>query len=145
MKFHEDQKEWTIHMELDYILAIVSSVISFFAVCVSLYSVHQSRKTALTGTYFSEMTKAYSDYLCCVSKFVFRRGLAERNELAAALYRLQLVASCEIAMDAQNLYIFVLDWAASNPTGALTVDEQVNDLGGKMREHLSHARKRGHF
>ena len=132
-------------MELDHILAIASSTIAFFAVCVSLYSVHQSRKTALTGAYFCEMTKAYSDYLCCVSEFVFRRGSAERNELAAALYRLQLFASREIAIDAQNLYMFVLDWAASNPTRALAVDEQVNDLGSKMRKHLDHARKLGHL
>ena len=140
---HTENKEWIIHMELDNILAIISSAIAFFAVCVSLYSVHQSRKTALSGTYFSEMTKAYSDYLCCISEFVFRRGTVERNELVAALYRLQLFASCEISIDAQNLYIFVLDWAASNPTSALAVDERVNNLGNKMRKHLDQVRKRG--
>lgn len=130
-------------MELDNFLTIISLVIAFFAVCVSLYSVQQSRKTALTGTYFSEMTKAYSDYLRCVSEFVFRRGTSERNALAAALYRLQLFASLEIAIDAQQLYVLVLDWAASNPSGALTIDEQVNRLGDKMRKHLDRTRKSG--
>ena len=130
-------------MELDNLLTIISLVIAFFAVCVSLYSVQQSRKTALTGTYFSEMTKAYSDYLRCISEFVFLRGTSERNALATALYRLQLFASLEIAIDAQQLYVLVLDWAASNPSGALTIDEQVNRLGDKMRKHLDRTRKSG--
>ena len=126
-------------------LTIISLIIAFLSACVSVYAVHQARKTALTGTYFSEMAHAYSEYLCCVSEFAFRRGQSERDALAAALYRLQLFASREIASDAQQLYVLVLDWAASNPTGALLLDEQVNSLGEKMRNHLNQARKRGHF
>lgn len=131
-------------MELDVIFSTISASISLAAVCVSLYAVRQSRKTALTGTYFSEMTKAYSDYLCGISEFVLHRGISQRNALAAALYRLELFASREIAIDAQDLYIFVLDWAASHPTSALAVDEQVNSLGRKMREHLDQMRRSGH-
>ena len=134
----------SLHMELDILFSTISASISLAAVCVSLYSVHQSWKTALTGTYFSAMAAAYSDYLCCISEFVFLRGASERNALAAALYRLQLFASHEISVDAQNLYTFVLDWASSNPTRALSVDERVNSLGYKMREHLDQTRKAGH-
>ena len=110
---------------------------------MAFYAVKQARKTALTGTYFSEMAQAYSGYLRCVSEFVFRRGLEERDALAASLYRLQLVASREIASDAQKLYVFLLAWASSNPAGALEVDEQLNSLEAKMREHLDQARKYG--
>ena len=129
----------------DQILTIISLIIAFSSACASVYAVQQARKTALTGTYFSEMAHAYSEYLCCVSEFAFRRGQCDRDALAAALYRLQLFASREIASDAQQLYVSVLDWAASNPTGALSLDEQVNSLGHKMRKHLNQARKRGHF
>ncbi|MBE5056257.1 hypothetical protein INF37_09630 [Pseudoflavonifractor sp. DSM 107456] len=132
-------------MELDKIFTIISLVIALLSVCVSVYSVHQSRKSALTGAFFSEMTQAYSDYLRCVSEFVFRRGTSERDALAAALYRLQLFASKEISVDAQELYVFVLDWASSNPVRALSVDERMNNLGHKMRVHLDQARKRGCF
>ena len=131
-------------MELDTLFSVASALISLSAVCVSLYSVHESRRTALTGTYFSEMANAYYDYLSCISEFVFRRGASERDALAAALYRLQLFASSEISADAQGLYIFVLDWASTNPTRALEVDALVNDLGYKMREHLEQTRKYGH-
>ncbi|OUN05532.1 hypothetical protein B5G43_12665 [Flavonifractor sp. An92] len=132
-----------MRMELDTLFSVASALISLSAVCVSLYSVRESRRTALTGTYFSEMANAYSDYLSCISEFVFRRGASERDALAAALYRLQLFASSEISADAQKLYIFVLDWASTNPTRAPEVDALVSDLGYKMREHLEQTRKYG--
>ena len=125
------------------ILPFITSLSSLLSVIVAFYAVQQARKTALTGTYFSEMAQAYSGYLRCVSEFVFRRGLEERDALAASLYRLQLVASKEIASDAQELYVFLLAWASSNPRGALEVDERLNNLGEKMREHLNQARKYG--
>lgn len=125
------------------LIDLIALGIAFLSVCVSLYAVRQARKTALTGTYFSEMTQAYSNYLCCVSEFAFRRGLAERDALAAALYRLQLFASPKIAGDAQELYVFLLQWAASNPTGGLPVDELTNNLGSEMREHLEKVRQYG--
>ena len=132
-------------MTIDDIITIISLVIAFLSACVSFYAVHQARKTALTGTYFSEMAHAYSEYLRCVSEFAFRRDVSSHDALAAALYRLQLFASSEISWDAQQLYVFLIDWAASNPTGALSLDEQVNSLGAKMRNHLTQARKRGRF
>lgn len=125
------------------ILPFITSLSSLLSVVVAFYAVQQARKTALTGTYFSEMAQAYSGYLRCVSEFVFRRGLEERDALAASLYRLQLVASKDISSDAQELYVFLLAWAASNPSGALEVDVQLNRLGSKMREHLDQARKYG--
>ena len=131
-------------MNIDDILTVISLVIAFLSVCVSLYAVHQSRKTALTGAYFSEMAHAYSEYLRCVSEFAFRRDVSSRDALAVALYRLQLFAASEISQDAQQLYVFLLEWAASNPTGALSLDEKLNGLGAKMRNHLTQARKRGH-
>ena len=132
-------------MTIDDILTIISLVIAFLSACVSFYAVHQARKTALTGTYFSEMAHAYSEYLRCVSEFAFRRDVSSRDALAAALYRLQLFASSEISWDAKQLYVFLIDWAVSNPTGALSLDEQGNSLGAKMRNHLTQARKRGRF
>nr|WP_317324498.1 hypothetical protein [uncultured Flavonifractor sp.] len=130
-------------MELDNILSVISAAIAFSAVCVSLYAVRQSRQTALTGTYFSEMAQAYSEYLRCVSEFAFRRGLTERDALAAALYRLQLFASRDISVDAQRLYVQLLDWASSHPSSALELDGPVNEIGDKMRRHLDQARRHG--
>ena len=129
--------------EISEMIDLIALGIAFLSVCVSFYAVRQSRKTALTGTYFSEMAQAYSDYLRCVSEFAFRRGLAERDALAAALYRLQLFASPKIAVDAQKLYVSLLQWASTNPTGALSVDELTNSLGSEMREHLEKVRKLG--
>ena len=131
-------------MQLDNALTVISLIIAFSAVCVSLYSVHQSRKTALTGTYFSEMAQAYSEYLRAVAEFVFRRGAAERDALAASLYRLWLFASPEIFEDAQGIYVQLLSWAASNPSGALELDEKVQKLADDMRVHLDSTRKHGH-
>ena len=132
-----------VFLESLQISEIIASAISFLAVCVSLYAVRQARKTALTGTYFSEMASAYSDYLRCVSEFVFRRGTAVRDALVVSLYRLQLFASPEIFSDAMELYRFLLNWAKSNPSGALAVDDATYNLGVKMRKHLEKVRKRG--
>ena len=132
-------------LSVNEILTLASVFISLLAVGVAFYSVHEARRTALAGTYFSEMASAYSDYLRCVSQFAFRRGVAERDALAAALYRLQLFASSEITTAAQDLYVSLLDWAQTNPSGALDMDAKVNDLGSEMRRHLNEARKRGDF
>lgn len=125
------------------VLPLFSTIISFASVAVALYAVFASRKTALTGTYFSEMSQAYSDYLLCVSAFCLRRGANERDALAASLCRLQLFASKEIDADAQELYAVLLAWAASNPTGALEVDARLNSLALEMRAHLVHVQKKG--
>ena len=122
---------------------VISAGLSLASVFVAAFAVLSARRTALTGTYFSEMTKAYADYLHCVADFVLRRGAAERDTLASALYRLQLFASSEIASDAQDLYATLLNWAQSNPTNALQIDSLTNDLGAKMKAHLDRTRKRG--
>ena len=130
-------------LELSDFATAAPIAISVVAVCVSLYSVHQSRKAILNGTYFSEMAQAYADFLKCVADFAHQRGMQERDALCASLYRVELFAPRDISVDAQNLYIFLLDWAASNPTRALSVDEKVNNLGLKMRNHLGQFRQSG--
>lgn len=135
----------SLTLSVNEILTLISVLSSLLAVGVALYSVREARRTALNGTYFSEMASAYSDYLRSVSQFVFRRGVAERDALAVALYRLQLFASSEIASAAQDLYVSLLDWAQSNPSEALDIDAKVNALGSEMRRHLNEARKRGDF
>ena len=130
-------------MNAEQLFTIVSLCIALLSVIVSLYSVQQARNTALTETYFSEMASAYSGYLCSISDFVYRRGAAERDALVASLYRLQLFASSKISRDAQELYVYLIDWASSNPTGAIDLDELVNALGEEMRTHLDLTRKRG--
>ena len=127
----------------EQLLTVVSLCIALASVLVSFYAVRQARKTALTGTYFSEMTQAYAEFLRYVTEFAFRRGAAERDALAASLYRLRLFASPEIFRDAQQLYAFLLAWASSNPSEALALDEKVHNLGDKMRFHLDQTRKRG--
>lgn len=130
-------------MSVDQIFTIFSLSIALLSVIVSLYSVRQARNTALTETYFSEMASAYSGYLCSISDFVYRRGTAERDALVASLYRLQLFASSKISRDAQEIYVYLLDWASSNPNSALDLDKRVNALGSEMRSHLDLTRKRG--
>ena len=127
----------------EQLLTVVSLCIALASVLVSFYAVRQARKTALTGAYFSEMTQAYSEFLRYVTEFAFRRSTAERDALAASLYRLRLFASPEIFRDAQQLYAFLLAWASSNPNEALALDEKVHNLGDKMRFHLDQTRKRG--
>lgn len=123
-------------MTRNEVLTLISAIAAIAAVCVSLYTAQTAKKTALNGTYFSEMAQAYSGYLKCVSEFVSRRGLPERDALASSLYRLLLFAPIEIADAAQDLYTFLFEWAGSDPHRALSVDERTNDLGNMMREHL---------
>lgn len=131
-------------MNIANICACVSCVIAFASVCASIYAVVQSRKTTLTGTYFSEMSSSYSEFLRCAGDLALKKGFAERDALVAALYRLQLFASEKISSDAQLLYVALLDWAQSGATRALTMDEKINQLGVLMREDLAHFRKTGH-
>ena len=122
------------------VLSVCAALLSVF---VAAWSVVQSRRTALTGVYLSEMTAAYSDFLGCVADFVFRRGLEERDALAAALYRLVLFASDEIADEAQMLYHSLLQWGKTNQSQALEVDRMVNHLGNLMRADVGKFRKTG--
>ena len=122
---------------------VISFLLAFAAICVSLYSVREARKTALTEAYFSEMAAAYADYLRCVSDFGYRRGFEERDALSAALYRIELFASPDICKEAEDLYVYILDWAASNPTRAISLDTKSNHLAVLMREHLKKTQKSG--
>ena len=130
-------------MNFDKIINLLSIFTALAAVCVSVFAVLQARKSVLTGAYFSEMTKAYSDFLRCVAEFGFRRGEIERDNLASALYRLMLFASPPISEEAQERYRFSLAWAQSNPTGALSLDDKTNQLGRLMKAHLATIQKKG--
>lgn len=127
--------EW---LTIDRILTMVSLVIAFVAVCVSLYSVCEARKAVLTGEYFSEMADAYAAFLKCTAEFAFRKGRPELDALASALYRLMLFASDEIGQEAQDLYSFAIEWAQSGQQRGLPLDEKVNHLGDLMRKDLTH-------
>lgn len=129
-------------MPIANICACVSCVIAFASVCVSIYAVRQSRKTALTETYFSEMASAYAEFLHCIANFVFRRESPERDALSAALYRVLLFASDEIATSAQQMYVQVIDWVMSGTDRALTLDENLNRLEELMRADLDRFRLR---
>lgn len=131
-------------MNVANICACISCAIAFASVCASIYAVVQSRKTALTGTYFSEMSSAYSEFLKCAADFVFQKGFDERDALAAALYRLQLFASEKISSDAQLLYLAVIDWAQTGTVHAREIDHRINQLGVLMRDDLAQFRKTGH-
>lgn len=132
-------------MEFSQIISLASVGISFLSVLAAFFAVKESRKAVFSGACFSEMVDAYADYLKCVASFVYQRGLEERNALSAALYKFLLYAPSHIGDEAQNLYIFVLDWAQSGQTRALSVDERVNRLGDMMRENIAFVQKSGHF
>lgn len=127
--------EW---LTTDRILTVASLIVAFAAVCVSLYSVREARKAVLTGKYFSEMTDAYAFFLKCTAEFAFHKGKPELDALAGALYRLMLFASDEIGNEAQNLYVFAIEWAQSGQQRGLPLDEKVNSLGDLMKKDLNH-------
>ena len=131
-------------MDLANVFACVSCGIALLSVIVSAYAVVQSRKTALTGTYFSEIASVYAEFLRCSGNFVFRKGSPERDALVSALYRLQLFASEQIAGEAQELYLALLEWAASGASRALELDYKLNRLSTLMQADLDHFRKKGH-
>lgn len=122
---------------------VISFLLAFAAICVSLYSVREARKTALTGIYFSEMAAAYADFLKCLSDLALRRGPGERDALAAAIHRLLLFAPTDIYKEAEELYLLVLDWDETNSTQALSLAEKSSHLAVLMREHLKKTQKSG--
>lgn len=132
-------------MEFSQIISLISLGISFLSVVAAFYAVRESRKAVISGAFFSELIDAYADYLKCVADFVYRRGLSERDALAASLYRVLLFAPGPIGDEAQALYVYVLDWAQSGQSRALSVDERVNRLGDMMRENIAFLQRNGHF
>ena len=109
-------------MDLSQVVALAGLGISLVSVVVAFYAVRESRKSVFSDTYFSEMVSAYAQYLGCVANFVNRRGLPERDALAPALYRLELFAPKLIAIEAQELFTLVIDWARAGQERALLVD-----------------------
>ena len=122
---------------------VISVGAAVLAVFVSAWAIREARRTAPTGTYFSEMAAAYADYLRTVSNFVFERGLPERDAMAGALNRLFLFASPEISEKANALYTLVLQWGKSAMLPASPIDELLNELVGLMRADLDLFRKTG--
>ena len=126
-------------------ISLISIGVAFLSVCVAVYSVRESRKAIITGTFFSEMVDAYADYLKCVTCFVYQRGASERDALVPALYRVSLYAPTSISDKAHELFVVVLNWSRSGETRTLAVDEKVNQLRELMRENIADIQKKGHF
>lgn len=122
---------------------LFSAVVALLAVFVSFYAIREARRTALTGTYFSEMAAAYSGFLRAVSDFVFERGYPERDAMASALIRLVLFASPEIAGKANELYTMALQWGKTRSLPASQLDARLNGLTAPLRADLDHFRKTG--
>lgn len=133
-------------MTKETLLQLLPIIAAFAAVWVSWCAVRESRKTAINGTYFSEMVSAYSTYTRCLSEFVFKRGITERDAMAVALYRTLLFAPDDIAALSQECYIDVLEWAAnvSSPTPrAEGLDRKVNRLQKMMKADIDRFREKG--
>ena len=133
---------------MEFGISLISVGVAFLSVCVAVYSVRESRKSVITGTYFSEMVDAYSDYLKCVTCFVFHPGCSERDALISSLFRTSLYAPTSINDEAHELYVFLVKWAQSGqnqPLGVDGVDEKVDNLREMMHENIIDIRSMGHF
>lgn len=116
---------------------ILPSLIALAAVIVSGVTLSHSRKTQLTSTYFTEKTKAYSDYLDSVARFIFHPSNDARDNIASSLYRVQLFASEAVVCASQDVYMAAIQWSRSGGGSAQAVDDLVNQLGRLMREDLA--------
>lgn len=131
-------------MDLNDILTILSLIIAFLSVCVSLFSIQKARQTALTGTYFSEMTSAYAGFISAVNNFVYNHcDLRMRDELSSSLLRLQLYASPSIDQSAQKLYVQLLNWGGCPHDGTLNIDKTLQGLQDDMKSDLNTFRRKG--
>lgn len=128
---------------LDLFFNFLCIVVSFGGVCVSLHAVRESRKSALTGTYFSEMTAAYAEYLRCVCDLVYKRGTPERDAIVAALYRLRLFAPISVCNAADALYARTLDFARTGQGNTLAINSQLDQIGLWFAQDLEHYRLYG--
>ena len=129
-----DSTQWT---------SLISSGVALLAVFVSFYAIREARRTALTGTYFSEMAAAYAGYLRCVSGYFFLHGLEGRDELTGALYRLMLFASPDICVCAQELYTDLCTLKDYSHESRSRLDKRLDFLENMMRSDLESYRKRG--
>ena len=123
---------------------VISVGAAVFAVFVSAWAIREARRTALTGTYFSEMAAAYAGYLRCVSNYFFLRGRDGRDELTGALYRLMLFASPDICECARELYKDLCTLEDYSPESTARLDKRMNSLENMMRSDLEVYRKNGH-
>lgn len=120
----------------------IASIVSVCALCVSIYSVRQSKRSELNAAYFAQMTVAYSDYLGSISQFVLLGGKPQADHMAVCLYQLKLFATDEIMKKAQALYQVLLDWQSQGSSGNFPYDGKVHDLAEAMRHHLDSFRYR---
>lgn len=121
---------------------IIASIVSICALCISVYSIRQSKRSELNAAYFAQMTNSYSAYLGSISKFVMDGGLQARDDLAVRLYQLKLFATPEIMRQAQVLYQVLLDWKPQGSSRGFPYDEKIHDLAEAMRHHLDSFRYR---
>lgn len=123
---------------LDVCLSVLPIAISAAALIISARSISAARDTNLTGTYFSEKTRAYHLFLDYVAKFVFSPSAAGRDSMASALLCLRLFASEEILTAAETLYKDVIDYGCRPDRSIIPLlDERINSLSEQMRSELS--------
>lgn len=115
---------------------IIASIVSICALCISVYSIRQSKRSDLNAAYFAQMTASYSAYLGSISQFVMLRGKAQADQVAGCLYQLKLFATPGIMRQAQELYELLLTWQPQNFSGHFPYDNQIHALSESMREHL---------
>ncbi len=115
---------------------ILPSIIAFAAVIVSGVAISNARKTEITSTYFTELTKSYRDYLDCITRFVYNPCDETRDNLVSSLYAVGLFSSSEVFDAAQSVYETLIDWNRAERGYTLHVDAMVNKLGDLMRKHL---------
>lgn len=130
-------------MFFDKIISLLMCIATLLSVCVSAWTVSQSRKSQLTETYYSNMAKAYAAYLNSISEFIYRPSAEAKIALACALYTVQLYASEKVVEPAQEAYQKAIDYARLHPDNALEVDTAVNHLGLLMRQDLDQFRRQG--
>ncbi|MCH5260711.1 MAG: hypothetical protein J1F18_13195 [Lachnospiraceae bacterium] len=122
-------------------ISLISIGVAFLSVCVAVYSVRESRKAIITGTYFSEMVDAYADYLKCVFYYKLEHERSDRYILDTALFKLLLYATANIDAEARGLYDFVISGNRSKEELA----RRINQLSALMRKHIADVQKKGHF
>lgn len=126
-------------------ISLISAGVAFLSVCVAVYSVRESRRAVITGTYFSEMVDAYADYLKCVFCYYFEYENSDQSSdkytLSAALFRLSLYAPSNIVHGAMELHALVL----SENQSKKVLNEKIDQLLELMRGHITDIQRKGHF
>ena len=91
------------------IFEIVSLVAAFGALFVSVCSAWHSNKVTLGSSYFSTLSAVYSDFLQCVTNFVYNGSTHERDALSAVVFRIRLLGSDKTTAMSEDIYKYVLD------------------------------------